>query len=153
MFASYTSRVRLVAVAAICIASVIAVTYLATFRTSPDTQQVITIGDSVARVFVADTPESRARGLGGRTGLESDEGMLFVFPEDGRYAFWMKDMRFAIDIVWLSSDGVIVSVESSVQPESYPRPFVPEGDARYVLELPAGYARAHGLAVGDFIAL
>ena len=57
---------------------------------------------------VADTPEARQQGLSGRAGLGESEGMLFVFPKDGEYAFWMKDMRFSIDILWLSGNGTIV---------------------------------------------
>src|SRR3989338_5701660 len=59
------------------------------------------IGDQAVRVTVADTPESRERGLSGRDGLASDEGMLFVFQNDGYHTFWMKDMLFSIDIIWL----------------------------------------------------
>lgn len=111
----------------------------------------VEIGGVVVRALVADTPESRALGLGGREGLAPDEGMLFVFSEDGVYPFWMKDMLFSIDMVWIASDGKVVDIRYRVPPESYPEHLTPKGPARYVLELPAGFAQAHHLALGDIV--
>jgi len=79
--------------------------------------------------------------------------MLFVFPEDGKYAFWMKDMRFSIDILWLSADGRVVYMALNVSPDTYPQVFRPDVPARYVLELPAGYAKAHAVRIGDIVRL
>ena len=105
----------------------------------------------IVKVAVADTPESRERGLSGRSELASDEGMLFVFPKDGQYAFWMKDMRFAIDIVWISYSEEIVDVEEKVSPETYPTVFTPRRPARYVLELPSGFVEEHDVTIGDAV--
>ncbi|MDP2648937.1 MAG: DUF192 domain-containing protein [bacterium] len=105
------------------------------------------------RVAIADTDSSRARGLGGRENLARDEGMLFVFPESGIYGFWMKDMNFAIDILWLSSDGRIVYMVQNVSPDTYPQDFTPEEEARYVLELPAGWASEYNVEMGDHVRL
>lgn len=105
------------------------------------------------RVSVADTESTRGQGLSGRTGLAADEGMLFVFPQDGEHAFWMKDMLFSIDILWLSADGEVVYMAENVSPESYPQSFRSDVPARYVLELPAGYAKAYTVEVGDVVQL
>lgn len=105
------------------------------------------------RVDVADTPEERARGLSGRESLAEDEGMLFVFQEDGLYAFWMKDMHFAIDILWISSEGVVVDMEQNISPSTYPTSFVPRREARYVIELPAGATAEYDLELGDMVRL
>lgn len=113
--------------------------------------QTVRVGDQVVRVSIADTHESRQKGLSGRDGLASDEGMLFVFPEDGMYGFWMKDMRFPIDIVWLSDDWKIVHMAENVSPSTYPQSFTSSEPARYVLELPAGYAALHGIGIGDIV--
>ena len=107
--------------------------------------------EQTVKVTVADTPESRERGLSGRSELASDEGMLFVFPKDGQYAFWMKDMRFAIDIVWISYSEEIVDVEEKVSPETYPAVFTPRRPARYVLELPSGFVEEHDVTIGDTV--
>jgi uncharacterized membrane protein (UPF0127 family) len=100
-------------------------------------------------VFVADTPTLEERGLGGRESLSSGQGMLFIFPTDGEYAFWMKDMRFSIDIVWLSADGSVVYMAQNVSPATYPQTFTPYKPARYVLELPAGWAKEYTVSLGD----
>ena len=104
-------------------------------------------------LLVGDTPEEREKGLSGHPGLEPEEGMLFVFPEDGVYSFWMKDMLFAIDIIWLSYSGDIIDIRENAAPESYPTAFTPRGPARYVLELPQGFVAEHRVAVGDVVEL
>ena len=101
------------------------------------------------RVDIANTPEMREHGLSGRAGLADGEGMLFVFPEDGPHAFWMKDMRFPIDIVWLSHEWEVVDITSHVSPDTYPTAFSPQTPARYVLELPAGFIEEHAIEIGD----
>ncbi len=112
---------------------------------------VISIRGNAIRVSIANTEKLRAQGLSGRTGLASDEGMLFIFPKEGMYAFWMKDMLFSIDIVWIASDGTIVDMYEHVSPDTYPRAFMPQKQARYVLELPSNYIHAHGIMEGDVV--
>src|SRR3989338_8286176 len=60
--------------------------------------RVIQLAGQELHVSVVATPEDRAKGLGGRTGLASDEGMLFAFESDATYRFWMKDMFFFLVI-------------------------------------------------------
>lgn len=115
--------------------------------------RVIGIAGRSVLVMVADTLESRQQGLSGHPGLASDEGMLFIFPEDGRHAFWMKDMFFPIDIIWLSATGAVVSIAPSVSPDTYPQNFMPDAPARYVVELPAGFAHTYDLKKGDMVQL
>ncbi len=109
----------------------------------------VQIGGKIIRVTVADTPEARQKGLGGRNGLAPDEGMLFIFPEDGTYGFWMKNMKFPIDILWISSAQEVVFMAQNVSSDTYPQVFTPTTPVRYVLELPAGYAKAYTVKVGD----
>lgn len=98
---------------------------------------------------IVDTPESRSRGLSGRPSLDEGTGMLFVFEEDGMHGFWMKDMNFPIDMLWLDADKKIIFIAAGVPPESYPQTFAPSAPARYVLEVPAGWAERNGVRVGD----
>ncbi len=105
------------------------------------------------RVTIVDTEPTREQGLSGRAGLAPDEGMLFIFPEDGKHAIWMKDMLFSIDILWLSADGKVVYMAQNVSPETYPKIFESNTPARYVVELPAGYARAREVSLGDIVRL
>jgi uncharacterized membrane protein (UPF0127 family) len=104
-------------------------------------------GEIVAEVV--DTPASRELGLSGRTGLKKDEGMLFVFDKPGKYGFWMKDMLFPIDMVWISEDGLVVNVERNVTPESYPKAFINTIDAKHVLEINQGTAVTYGMYIGS----
>ena len=111
--------------------------------------QALTLGANTVFVSVADTEQKRELGLGGRSGLASNEGMLFIFPKEGTYGFWMKDMRFPVDILWLSNDGTVIYIQEKVSPDTYPHVFTPGKKARYVLELPAGYSTEHHILVGD----
>ena len=113
----------------------------------------INIGGHIVNAVIADSPEEREKGLGGRTSLESNEGMLFIFEDEELYSFWMKDMFFSIDILWISSGGKIVDVRRRVSPETYPESFTPRAPARYVLELPAGLSEEYNLDIGDEITM
>jgi len=115
------------------------------------TAERITVGSNTLAVDVADTPAKRQQGLSGRESLVQGSGMLFVFPQAGKWGFWMKDMRFAIDIIWADDDGVIVTIWPNVTPNTYPKVFYPHAPARYVLEVPAGYAATAGIGVGQKI--
>ena len=111
---------------------------------------LVLAGQSIA-VEVATTPEAQSKGLSGRVSLPEGTGMLFWFTKDGLYPFWMPDMHFPIDILWLDSHWSIVHIEEGVSPESYPATFASPLPARYVLELPAGYASKIGAKIGDSI--
>ena len=107
------------------------------------------IGDKSITVEVADTDEERTQGLSGRGSLGVGQGMLFLFEFAARYGFWMKDMKFAIDIIWLNDAWQVVGVERDVPPSSYPHVFYPPSPVSYVLELPAGQAAALGIDTGS----
>jgi|SRR5665213_2555327 len=111
----------------------------------------VTIDGQKIKAAIADTAALQELGLGNRDGLPEGEGMIFIFTVDKEYAFWMKDMRFSIDIVWISASGVIVYMAQNVSPDTYPEDFVPTAPARDVLELPAGYAHAHNFKIGDAV--
>lgn len=104
--------------------------------------------DSIVVEF-ADTKSSRELGLSGRKGLEEGKGMLFVFDTPGRYGFWMKDMSFSLDILWINEDGIVVEIERAVTPQSYPKTYINASPAKYVLEVNAGEAEKRGLFIGS----
>ena len=106
--------------------------------------------DVCVNAEIVSTKAGLERGLQGRVGLNKDQGMLFVFAKDDRYRFWMKDMKFTLDILWLDSKGGIVAVGEDLPPcTADPCPvYAPPQDARYVLEVNAGFSRAHGLKPG-----
>ena len=100
-------------------------------------------------VEVARTPDQEQRGLSGRVSLAADHGMLFIFPNQGRPGFWMPDMNFAIDIIWIGADWRVADISPDITPESYPKAFSPFTDIQYVLEVPAGTAKMHHFTEGD----
>lgn len=100
------------------------------------------------KVMVADTDASREQGLSYRSSLPANQGMLFVFDDPGMYAFWMKDMHFPLDMVWINSDKMVVGVSRDLSPDTYPSTFPPPSPVPYVLEINAGSADKLGLVSG-----
>lgn len=103
------------------------------------------LGSQTYKLEIADTEPLREKGLGGRDQLAANTAMLFVFPAPERACFWMKNMRFPIDIVWLGTHKRIVKLEKSISPASFPATFCSTEPTKYVLELPAGTIEETGL--------
>ena len=98
---------------------------------------VIQIGTATVQIEIVDTDELRTQGLSGRKQLGENQGMLFVFEKPGRYGFWMKEMNFPIDIIWIGQDKNVIEIIHSVGPETFPEVFYPSGFVQYVLEISA----------------
>lgn len=100
---------------------------------------------------LAVTDEQRQQGLMYRQGMKEDQGMLFIFETEDIYSFWMKNMLFSLDMLWLDSNRRVVHIEENVPPcASEPCPsYEPARPARYVLELVSGSVKKHGLKLGD----
>ena len=105
------------------------------------------------KVELADTDESRARGLMFRDRMDADHGMLFVFEREEPQAFWMRNTRIPLDILYFDAQRRLVSVSAGVPPCTTPRcPTYPSAaPARFTLELNAGVARRLGTRRGDAI--
>ena len=116
-----------------------------TKEASPATTE---FGGVSLRLEYATTTASRERGLGGRTSIDKDYGMLFIFGRDGRYSFWMKDTLVPLDMFWLDSKGQVIFTAEDVATSSFPHVFYPTSPARYVLETAAGFSREHAIATG-----
>lgn len=108
----------------------------------------VSLGTTRITVEVADDPTEREQGLSGHSPISDAEGMLFVFQEDGKHEFWMKDMLFPIDIIWLDANKRVIYVVANATPESYPNSYGPNAPSRYVLEVPAGWASRYGVDTG-----
>lgn len=118
---------------------------------------LVQIGDTVYVVDLAVTPEERSQGLSGRSSMGADRGMLFVYDEDGARTFWMPDMHFPLDMVWIRADCTVAGVTADVpnppldtprdQLELYPS----AGLVRFILELNAGQAAEHGIEAGGTV--
>ncbi len=106
-------------------------------------------GEDILSLEISDTDKERMLGLSYRSAMNEDEGMLFVFEEEGRYGFWMKEMYMSIDIAWLDSEKRIVHIERDVSPESYPKVFYPESEALYVIETVPNFFDKKMIKIGD----
>ena len=113
----------------------------------------IFVGSLGVDVTLADDPEERRQGLSGTEGLKELEGKLFLFDESKKHGFWMKDMNYALDILWINNDLEIVHIEENVSPDTYPKIFGPDEDARYVLEMKAFFVDTYRIEEGDKLIL
>ncbi len=122
-------------------------------KTEPTPLLVKSNATSLFSFEIASTSEQRARGLSGRDSIPNDYGMLFVFSHPDLYGFWMKDMKVAIDIIYLDESGTIIGIEPNISPETYPAVFYPPTPVSYVLETRAGEATRQSWRLGSTISL
>jgi uncharacterized membrane protein (UPF0127 family) len=97
---------------------------------------------------VATNENQKETGLSNRTCIGENQGMLFVFEKPGNYDFWMKDMKFPIDIVWMNESKTVTEVTPSVYPSTYPKTFTSKNASKYVLELQFGNAQRLNISEG-----
>jgi uncharacterized membrane protein (UPF0127 family) len=119
----------------------------------PASESMVRISSIEIPVELARTPEEVRQGLSGRPSLPAGEGMLFMFAEPDFYRFWMPDMNFPLDIIWINADKV-VDISHNVSNEfdpANPRFYIPSEPAQYVLEVNAGFATRKGLSIGDAV--
>ncbi len=117
------------------------------------THKNLSIGDSIINVAIADTPQTRERGLSGTKSLKAGQGMLFVFEKPDYQAFWMKDMNYPLDFVWIGPDYTVKDVTENVLPESYPKAYSPKEPVTMVLEISAGEIEKKNIKIGDEVLL
>ena len=120
-----------------------------------DRGPVVRIDESEIPVELAVKWEERIRGLSGRASLDAGTGMLFVFEDASRFNFWMKEMEFSLDIVWIGPGCEVVDISVGVPPPEpgtalgdLPR-YSPEAPAMYVLEINGGESSDLGIGTGD----
>ena len=113
----------------------------------------VTIDEVTINVEIANSSQKRKKGLCCRDYLQKNSGMLFVYERPAILQFWMKDTRIPLDMYWINENKEIIYIEQNVRPESYPKSFGPAIPALYVLETNAGYAKEHGIHVGQIVQL
>lgn len=118
---------------------------------TPEGKTKVIVAKQTLFVDTAETEKEQAQGLSGRETLSENEGMLFVYQEEDIRFFWMKDMNFSIDIIWIDGNKRIVDITKNASPESYPEIFSPKKPAQYVLEVVAGFSDKHNLEKGDML--
>lgn len=124
---------------------------------STETASLVVDGRIHVTAEIADTFETRARGLGDRNGLLPGWGMLFISPQPAVQNFWMKEMRFCLDIVWIEG-GRITGAAENVCPQpgasdSALAVFSSQIPVTYVLEMPANWLRDNGFGAGTTVSI
>ena len=112
----------------------------------------VKIRDAQISVELATSPTAQQRGLSGRLTLDQNSGMLFIFPRPAYYRFWMPDMHFPLDFIWIGSNDEIVDITKNVSNKFDPANpifYSPIKPAQYVLEVNADFSQKNNLAVGD----
>ena len=131
-----------------------------------DRQEVVTdagsgrrlkVGSAEVGVEIADSQEKQIAGLSGRQTLGEDEGMLFVYAKPGAYGFWMKEMNFDLDFIWISDGRVVEITEDVPKPNAEDADSLPVYQAKVpveaMLEVNSGWAKRHDIKIGDEIML
>lgn len=111
----------------------------------------VSFGNHKISLETVSSESKRSQGLSGRENLDENTGMLFVFEQPGLHCFWMKDMKFPIDILWLDVDKKVIDIRPSVEPSTYPAQFCPAQNASYVIEVQAGRCANSGVDIGTHI--
>lgn len=135
----------------LCIATLIG--YLTQPRFQLWSEAQIKVGDSPLTVHVAANGAARSQGLSGRVSLGNEEGALFLFPTADRYGFWMKDMKFPLDIIWVGDNGRVAAVSTNLTPDTYPTIFSAPVPVRQVIEVNSGWVIAHQVSPGVLVTI
>ncbi|KKS84569.1 MAG: hypothetical protein UV59_C0017G0022 [Candidatus Gottesmanbacteria bacterium GW2011_GWA1_43_11] len=104
-------------------------------------------------IEIADTAASQQHGLSDRLSLPQDHGMLFIFPEKQVRSFWMQDMQFPLDIIWIDGD-TIVDISENIPPpavDEQPAIVYPKAPVDKVLEVNAGEVKRLSVSVDQKI--
>lgn len=108
-----------------------------------------TISGNEINLEVVTSLEDQKRGLSNRDSLDYDTGMLFLYKDSKIRSFWMKEMKFSIDIIWIDENNTIIGIEENISPDSYPKKFISPKPIPFALELVGGWSREHGISVGE----
>lgn len=139
------SNLRAASILAACLAAVVCILLVGSLLFSARSDRGLrVVFDDDKAVFWAEVVRddaARQRGLSGRTALAADQAMLFVFPAGEANCFWMKDMNFSIDMIWLDITKQVTHIAHNVSPDTYPQSFCPKKASTYVLEVPVALAR------------
>jgi len=113
----------------------------------------VRIGSKEFTVEVAVTEPQKQKGLGGRASLAADHGMLFVYDHSEDYNFWMRDMQFPLDFVWIKEKTIVDTTQNVPPPVGAQTPAVvkPKIPADKILELNAGSITKYNIQIGDAV--
>jgi len=157
----YRSKTAVWIGAAVLIVFFAAISVFIDFRSgrSSSVKNIVRVGQAEFDVEVALTDKERAQGLSGRAYLPQSSGMLFIFDLADKHSFWMKDMKFPLDIIWIRSENFrarVVGFHENVMPEPSRKSseltlYYPQEPVNWVLEVNAGAISKHSIKVGDSV--
>jgi len=115
----------------------------------------LTINNTTIQVEIKDTPKTRKQGLSNRKHLPKDQGVLFIFDQPAQHSFWMKDMLFNLDFIWIKDNKVIDLTENVPAPKNNQPPvsLKPKSPVNKVLEVNAGFIQKHHIKINDLVKL
>ena len=114
----------------------------------------VQLGDAKVIVELAVTPEEKAKGLVHREYLDENKGMLFIFEDEKAPSFWMKNTLIPLDMIFINSDNKIVDILVAEPCKKDPcKSYTPKADAKYVLEVNAGFSERHNAKIGDEVSI
>ncbi|MCL4371922.1 DUF192 domain-containing protein [Candidatus Marsarchaeota archaeon] len=104
-------------------------------------KQTVYIGSTQLEAIVADSFIKRMIGLMYRDSIADNECMLFIFSQEGKFGIWMKNMLFAIDVIWADSNLRIIDLQQNLQPckKLFCKTYAPQRVSKYIIELNAGF--------------
>jgi hypothetical protein len=112
------------------------------------------INGQVFSLYLARSSQEQATGLARYKSITANQGMLFLFQKADNYSFWMKDMRFPIDIIFIRGDKVVTVFQNvPVSPNNNLPVYTTKTKADKVLEINAGLARKYNIKIGDLVKL
>lgn len=127
--------------------------------TSLNANDILIVNKKTIKLELADTENKREVGLSFRESISSDEGMLFIFGNEGKPGFWMKDMRFPVDIIWLRLATSTAETEEkkfeveflkeNVAPDTFPQIYYSDVPVSHVVEIKGGEAKRRNIKIGD----
>lgn len=117
------------------------------------TRATAAVGDQNIKLLIADNQKSRQVGLSNRRSLSRDTGMLFIFDKADKPAFWMRDVKFPLDIIFINNNKVVDIVKNAQPPKDGENPtiYTPDALADKVLEINGGLADEWGIKEGTEI--
>lgn len=142
-------KIFLIVVFSSCLLLILVKAFLPNHR--PEKQNKVCLKNHCFDVELAITPEERSTGLMFREKLDSQKGILFVFNQEGKHSFWMKNTLIPLDIIWINENKEIVFISENTQPckTSSCSTIEPTEKAKYVLEINSGISKNIGLSFGD----
>ncbi len=117
----------------------------------PVFSETLKIGDQTLKIAYAGNDKTREQGLSFTKSLAENHGMLFIFDRQETPGFWMKDMNYPLDIIWIDENKTVIGISENIMPETFPEKFYPDKPVKYALELNAGFANLHNLTVGTVL--